>query len=146
YNPRRAGAGMRGSFSADNPPYGALLSYYVRTAAPSPLTIRISDSSGQAVAHVPAPAQSGISRAAWDLRADPPPQPAGRGGRSGAAGGEDEEGGGGRGGAQRGRPVAPGEYRAQLGRRSGETFTPMGEVQRVRVRALFTPPDSVRSQ
>ncbi len=141
YNPRRGGAGTRGGFASENPPYGALLSYYLRAAAPTPLTIRITNAAGEAIAHVNAPAQTGVSRVAWDLRADPPPTTAaagGRGGRAGGGGGEEEETGGGRGGPARGRPVSPGVYTAQLGRRTGDTFTPLGEAQRVTVRALFT--------
>ncbi len=140
YNVRRAGAGDRGSFNTANPPYGALLTYYVRTAAASPLTIRISNAAGEAVAHVNAPAQAGVRRVAWDLRSPPPRDStaAGRGGRAGGGGDEEGPPQGGRGGAA-GRPVPPGEYTAQLGRGMGASFTPMGSGQRFQVRAFIPP-------
>ena len=70
----------------------------------------------------------GLRRAAWNLRADPPassataPQPGARG--AGGFGG-----GRGRGGPPQGPLVAPGRYRATLGKQVGDTVTPLGPSQ-----------------
>ena len=149
YNLRRGGAGDRGGFTASNPPYGALLTYHVRNAAPNPYTIKIANAAGSPIAFVNAPAQNaGIRRVAWDLRQPPPPDTtaAGRGGRGGRGGGRGGGGGGdeegppqGRGGAG-GRPVPPGAYTAQLGQGTGASFRPIGDIQRFQVKALVQPP------
>jgi len=62
---------------------------------------------------------------AWNLRADPPPAA----GRAGGAGRENTPPAGGRGGPPQGPLVAPGRYRAQLGRQSGTEVTPLGQAQ-----------------
>jgi len=117
---------------AENPPYGAMIDYYLKTAASGPVVLEIVDSSGQTIRHfasddripvrdpnalnipaiwapVPEPlsAAAGMHRWIWDLRPTPAPATGGRGGRGAGGGG----GGFGRGGAP---AVAPGSYVVKL--------------------------------
>jgi photosystem II stability/assembly factor-like uncharacterized protein len=114
---------------AENPPGGAIIDYYLKSAPSGPVTIEILNSSGTAVrrfsssdpvapvnvstlavnavwqrALEPPSAAAGMHRFVWDLRPDPPPGGRGRGGRGGG-------GGGGRGGPP---PVAPGGFSVKL--------------------------------
>jgi photosystem II stability/assembly factor-like uncharacterized protein len=54
--------------AGQNPPYGALISYYLRTAPEGAVTIRILDAAGQVIRTLEGPRRAGISRVAWDLR------------------------------------------------------------------------------
>lgn len=87
------------TFTGANPPYGALISYYVPAKAAA-VKLQIFDGSGAFVRNIDSSADAGINRAVWDLR---------------YAGGERREGqrGGGRQGA-RGAQALPGEYTARL--------------------------------
>jgi photosystem II stability/assembly factor-like uncharacterized protein len=126
---------------AENPPTGAVIDYYLRTAASSPLTIEILNASGAVVRHYssadpasavnvntlavnavwqrapePPSAAAGLHRFVWDFRPDPPAGGGrGRGGRGGGGGG----GGGGRGGPP---PVAAANYTVRL-TANGKTMT-----------------------
>ncbi len=121
---------------AENPPIGAIVDYYLRSAATGPVTIEILNAAGAVVRHyssadpAPAPdpstlvvnavwqrpqeppsAAAGMHRFVWDFRPDPPPGGGrGRGGRGG---------GGGRGGPA---PMAPGTYSVRL-TVNGQSFT-----------------------
>jgi len=122
---------------AENPPNGAVLDYYLKTAAAGPVTIEILNASGATIrrfssadpappvdpgtlavnaiwqrAQDPPSAAAGMHRFVWDLRPTPPA--GGRGGRGGGGGG-----GGGRGGLP---PVAVGAYSVKL-TVNGQTFT-----------------------
>jgi len=66
-------------FIGDNPPYGAMLSYYLSEEAvgaiageedvdSAEITIRITDADGELVRRLEAPARMGVNRTAWDLR------------------------------------------------------------------------------
>ena len=115
---------------AENPPNGAIIDYYLTSAASGPVTLEILDGSGTVVRHYsssdPAPAvnvntlavnlvwsrpaealaaAAGAHRWVWDFRPDPPAGGRGRGGRGGGGGG------GGRGGLP---PVAPGGFSVKL--------------------------------
>jgi photosystem II stability/assembly factor-like uncharacterized protein len=60
-----------GKYSGPNPPYGALITYYLKTDPPSPkssVTIRILDKDGHLVRELEGPDQQGYNRVAWDLR------------------------------------------------------------------------------
>ena len=110
---------------AENPPNGAIIDYYLKTAASGPVTLEILDASGATIrrfssadpAAAPDPntlavnaiwqrvqeppsAAAGMHRFVWDLRPEAPQGPRGRGGR-----------GGGRGGLP---PVAPGSFSVKL--------------------------------
>jgi photosystem II stability/assembly factor-like uncharacterized protein len=114
----RAGGGDS-EFRAPNPPYGALLSYYL-PAESDGLHFQIQDSAGKITRNIVPPAgerSEGLHRIAWDLRADAPGGDTGAraGGRRGGGGGEGGgEGGGGRGGAARGAQVLPGVYTVKM--------------------------------
>ena len=116
--------------AAENPPTGAILDYYLKTAAGGPLMIEILNASGATIrsysssdpvpvvdpgtlavnaiwqrGQEPPSTTAGMHRFVWDLHPDPPA--GGRGGRGGRGGG----GGGGRGGLP---PVAPGSFSVKL--------------------------------
>jgi photosystem II stability/assembly factor-like uncharacterized protein len=55
-------------FRGENPPEGALLSYWVREVGEEPLKITIANADGQPVATLKPPAVPGLGRIAWDLR------------------------------------------------------------------------------
>ena len=123
---------------ADNPPGGAVIDYYLKTAASGPVTIEILNAGGSVIrrysssdpppvvdvntlavnlawSRLPEPlsAAAGMHRWVWDFRPDAPAGGRGRGGR-GAGGG-----GGGRGGPP---PVATGAYSVRL-TANGKTLT-----------------------
>jgi photosystem II stability/assembly factor-like uncharacterized protein len=110
---------------AANPPDGAVIDYYLKSAVPAPITLEILDAGGRPVRAYSSderlqpqspetlnvsllwrpmptvlPTAAGMHRWVWDLRPTPPP--GGRGGRGG---------GGGRGGLP---PSAPGTYTVKL--------------------------------
>jgi photosystem II stability/assembly factor-like uncharacterized protein len=121
-----AGIGaMAGNWTSPNPPYGALLTYNVKEALPTDgkLVITIADDTGRQVRRLEVDKQPGLRRVAWNLRTDPPPPSANQG--QGRGGG----GFGGRGGPPQGPLVAPGRYRATLGKLVGEAVTPIGPSQ-----------------
>ncbi len=98
----RSGGGET-EFTAPNPPYGAILNYYLREQAEEP-RIEVLDSAGKVIRTLggpQAPGNAGLHRIAWDLRAS------GTGGGGG--------GGRGRGGqGERGPQVLPGTYTVRL--------------------------------
>jgi photosystem II stability/assembly factor-like uncharacterized protein len=127
---------------AENPSYGAMIDYYLRTNVSGPVTIEIVDPAGDVIRRYssedkPAPVNletlnipaywvhqpetvstaAGMHQWIWDLRPTPPPRPAGGGGGGGFAG---------RGGASM---VLPGTYTIKLSV-GGKTYT-----QRLLVRA-----------
>jgi photosystem II stability/assembly factor-like uncharacterized protein len=116
---------------AENPPNGAIIDYYLKSAASGPVTLEILDPSGETVRRyssddkttpvnpdtlnipafwVPAPKSlpsvAGMHRWVWDLRPTPPPPRAGGGAGGGGGGG----GFGGRGGSL----ALPGMYTVKL--------------------------------
>ena len=121
--PGTAGIGaMSGNWTAPNPPYGAVFTYSVNAKLPDAekLVLTISDDSGRQVRRLDLDKTSGLRRVAWNLRTDPPPvNPADQGRGGGGFGG-------GRGGNQ-GTPVAPGRYRATIGRLAGDKVAPIGQ-------------------
>jgi hypothetical protein len=113
---------------AENPPVGAIIDYYLKSAAKSPVILEIVDAAGQTIrryasddsvdpalpdtlvvnavwqrAQVPPSTDAGMHRFVWDFRPTPPQ--GGRGGRGGGGGG------GGRGAAP---PSPPGDYTVKL--------------------------------
>ena len=141
-----------GNVATPNPPYGAVVTYSIGQPLPADakLVLNVADASGRAVRRMELPRDPGLHRAAWNLRADPPP-PTSEGGRGGRGGpplprqaeddgeGDEQEqeppAGGGRGQAQ-GQPVPAGRYRVTLARVSGDTVTPIGQPQTLSVVAL----------
>src|SRR5215467_12250430 len=88
-------------FAAANPPYGAVIDYYLKSAPKADVKVTIADKSGQAVRELKGGKEPGLNRLEWDLRMTPPttPEP-----------GEQE----GFFGAPRGPRVAPGEYAVKV--------------------------------
>jgi photosystem II stability/assembly factor-like uncharacterized protein len=85
-------------FVAENPPYGAIVTYFAGKVSARGAAIDILNSAGKVVRTMRnLPVEPGLNRTAWDLRTDVP-----------------TSGGGGRGGQARGVLVAPGEYTIRL--------------------------------
>jgi photosystem II stability/assembly factor-like uncharacterized protein len=55
----------------DNPPYGAGINYFLKSAPAGSVTITIQDSKGQTVRTLNAPRTPGLNRVYWDLRDTP---------------------------------------------------------------------------
>lgn len=83
-------------FAAPNPPYGAVINYYVKDKPKDEVKLTITDQTGAVVRDLKGPKEAGLSRVVWDLRLEPPAVP--------------QEGQGGGGGAPRGPRVQPGVY------------------------------------
>jgi photosystem II stability/assembly factor-like uncharacterized protein len=67
----------QGAYSGENPPFGAILSYYLPKGAQQ-VTLTVADAAGDVVRRLEAPATGGvIHRVAWDLRHEPPGLPGG---------------------------------------------------------------------
>jgi hypothetical protein len=136
-----AGLGaMAGNWTAPNPPFGAVFTFNLRQDVPdsAKLVMTISDEAGKQIRRFDVPKGVGLRRVAWNLRAEAPADGAGRAGEAGRAGGAGGEQagrggagaqGGGRGGPPQGPLVAPGRYRAQLGKQVGNDVTAMGQSQ-----------------
>ncbi|MEI6667060.1 MAG: hypothetical protein WCP29_02810 [Acidobacteriota bacterium] len=107
-------AGSAGMFRASerdwiapNPPAGAYLDLYLKTAATQPVVVTISDKAGKTVRTMRAPrVGAGVTRMIWDLRSDNPSAPPPAAGGRGAAGGE---------AALPGMEDVPAEIRARFG-------------------------------
>ncbi len=113
--------GGRRMFEGPNPPYGALIDFYLKSAPTDTNhpTITVTDASGKTIRDIRCPSgearelsaespdsstcslKPGINRVAWDLRYDPPAPP-------------QREGAGGGGGLQHGPLVEPGQYSVKL--------------------------------
>jgi photosystem II stability/assembly factor-like uncharacterized protein len=100
------------TFSAQNPPSGALIDYYLKSDVNGPIVITIADKSGKTIRTIRSTAnKAGVNRVVWDLRYDPPtPAPGtgpGGGGGFGRGSGGGQAAGGGQGrGAASGQPAA----------------------------------------
>ena len=107
-----------GDFTSPNPPYGALFTYNVAQAigGDAKLALNILDAQGTQVRRLTLDAGPGLHRVAWDLRGEPPARGAGA-----------DQGFGGFGRGNQAPPVTQGRYRAQLGRLTGDQFTPIGQ-------------------
>jgi hypothetical protein len=57
--------------AGQNPPYGALLDYYLKTAPRGDVSIAVQDASGRTVRTLTGGKQPGINRVVWDLRFTP---------------------------------------------------------------------------
>jgi len=98
-------------WTGENPPAGALITYFLKTQPSGEVNITISDKDGRTVRRLRRVSDdAGLNRVAWDLRTDAPPGTAG-GGRGG-------RGGGGGGGAQPGAADADTSLAAVRARRA----------------------------
>jgi hypothetical protein len=90
------------TYSAQNPPYGAYIDYYLKADANGPVIITVADKSGKTIRTIRSMAnKAGVNRTLWDLRYDPA-QGAGPGG--GFGGGGQGRGAGGRAAQAAGQP------------------------------------------
>jgi hypothetical protein len=97
----------------ENPPPGSAITYYLGAAATGGVKITITDVDGKAVRTLTGPGRTGLNRARWDLRGEPPPR------REGAPPPQP--------GAQppQGPPVAPGTYLVKLANAGKELVKPV---------------------
>jgi len=118
-------------WTAPNPPYGAIMTYHLREAAPAGTqwAIQIADAGGAVVRRLDLNATAGVHRVVWNLTGTPPAPPAGA---EPVAGGR----GGGRGGGAAGAAVAHGRYTATIGKIVNGAFTAVGPSQTFAVRPL----------
>jgi len=116
------------TFTAQNPPNGAMIDFYLKEDARGPIIITVADKSGKTIRTIrSAQAKAGVNRVIWDLRHDSPrmtPETlgaamgAGGAGGPGAGGGRGFGGGGGGFGGGQGRGAQAGG--AQAGGATGE--------------------------
>jgi hypothetical protein len=123
FNERNQVRAAWGDQAEANPPFGAALTYHLREPLPpgAELVLTIRDGGGDQVRRLPLPSSTGVRRATWDLRRDPPPAPAGRAGRGGGRGGR----------GRQGEMVPAGRYTATLERWEGGQATALGSPQDV---------------
>jgi len=62
------------AFVAPNPPFGAVISYYLKDKVTEEATIVIEDMEGKRIRELKGTGESGINRVTWDLRYSDPPQ------------------------------------------------------------------------
>jgi len=92
-------------FTAQNPPGGALIDYYLKADVNGPIVITVADKSGKTIRTIRSTAnKAGVNREVWDLRYDPPTPAPGAG--PGGGGGFGRGGGPGAGGGGQGRGAA----------------------------------------
>jgi photosystem II stability/assembly factor-like uncharacterized protein len=58
-----------------NPPYGASINYYLRSAPTADVQIEIADKNGQLIRSIKGTKQAGVNRLWWDLKYEPTRQP-----------------------------------------------------------------------
>jgi photosystem II stability/assembly factor-like uncharacterized protein len=113
---------------APNPPAGAWINVYLKSAPKGPVVITVADKAGRTVRTLRAAGAAGMNRYVWNLRHDPPGAPAagpaGRGGGPGPGGAAPPAGmgAGGRGGGTQGPLVLPGDYTVNV-EAAGRTMT-----------------------
>jgi hypothetical protein len=126
-------ATLGGNVASPNPPIGANFTYSVGQAIPdgTDLVLTVKDARGRVVRTMTLDKTPGLRRTLWNMREDPAAPAAGAGRGAGGAG-FPGGGRGGRGGGQ-GSMVESGTFHAQLGKKVGETITPIGAMQTFRV-------------
>jgi hypothetical protein len=75
YNPLGLFEASSGEYVAENPPFGAIVNYYLRepvSGAGASVVMVVRDGDGELVAEVEAQNQAGIQRGVWNLRGQPP--------------------------------------------------------------------------
>jgi photosystem II stability/assembly factor-like uncharacterized protein len=92
-------------FTAPNPPYGAVINYYLKDKPKDDVKITITNSAGTVVRDLKGPKEAGLSRVVWDLRLNSPAPPP-EGGGEGAGGGFF--------GQSRGPRLPPGSYNIKI--------------------------------
>lgn len=111
------------TYIGQNPPYGAVISYYLKSESKQDVTIAIADRSGKVIREIGnAPKEAGVNRAVWDLRYDPATPAASDRAARGFGGG-----GGGRFGFRGSAMAVPGEYTVTINA-GGQTMTKTARV------------------
>ncbi|HKY04022.1 MAG TPA: hypothetical protein VJQ56_03985, partial [Blastocatellia bacterium] len=112
-------------FSAPNPPYNAVIAYYLKSKPAGDVKVTILDKDGKVVREGAGVKEAGINRMGWDLRhGQPVPQ---------------QQGGGGGGGfIPRGPRVQPGEYtvRVSVGQHQVSKTVRVEDDPRIRITAV----------
>ena len=62
-------------FVAPNPPFGAIINYYLKEKPKEDVKVIIQNSEGQKVRELKGAKEAGVNRITWDLRYGPPPSP-----------------------------------------------------------------------
>ena len=126
------------NIGSPNPPFGAILSYYLRDDAPTEgadaphMVLQIADTSGRLVRQLDVSSKSGLHRTAWDLRESAVQNVPGT--TAGVLLGASVLAGGGRGGrGGRGSMVKAGTYTVTLGKLAAGMLAPIGQPQKVEV-------------
>jgi photosystem II stability/assembly factor-like uncharacterized protein len=100
------------TFTAPNPPAGAMIDYYLKSDVQGPITITVADRSGKTIRTIRSAAnRAGVNRATWDLRYDGAQIVGGPGGFGGRG-----PGGSGRGGPQQQPPPGAAAIEEFIGR------------------------------
>ncbi len=146
--PTRYGIGDK-VYVGPNPPYGALLSYFLKEEVPeeTPLKVEILDAEGVVLRTLEdLPRKPGVARTSWDLNLEPPTPRKPKPPKAEAKKGEEEQ-------AERGPSgprVPPGRYRARLvlGEESFEesfdvVSNPAAAIDDAELRAQFTMTKSI---
>src|SRR4029078_7503745 len=111
-------------WTGENPPQGALITYYLKTQPPGEVNITITNKNNRVVRRMRRVADdAGINRVVWDLRHDTPPGAGGggRGGRGGGGGAAGASTEGPQGGAAQDTSLAAFRARRAAAAASGET-------------------------
>ena len=83
------------TYRAENPPDGAMLTYFLKAQPPTEVNVSIADKDGRVVRRMNRVLDdAGLNRVSWDLRYDAAPGGGGGGGRGRGAGSDDAEAGG----------------------------------------------------
>ncbi|MBI4471446.1 MAG: glycosyl hydrolase [Acidobacteria bacterium] len=115
-----------GNETTPNPPYGSLITYYLRGDSEKAV-LTVTDASGKTIRTLDAPGAAGIHRVAWDLREQPrPPETNPDEGPPARSGNQ----------MQPGPPVSAGKYKITLGRIVNGVMTTLGPAQEIEI----TPP------
>jgi len=110
-----------GEYAAENPPFGAIVNYYLReqvSGAGASVTMVVRDAGGAVVAEVPAVNEPGVQRSVWNLRSQPPQTEGQEGQRRGGRGGS---------------LVEPGSYTVTLEARVGDEVRQLAGPTTIRV-------------
>jgi photosystem II stability/assembly factor-like uncharacterized protein len=115
-----------GNFTMPNPPFGAILHYYlcedITQNDSDKIMLAITDAKGEPVRQMTGPTTAGLHRVVWDLRRSPQPQ--------------EQEGRQGRHRSQAGALVEPGEYTISLLKVANSQETILGKSQTIQVKSL----------
>ena len=142
YDELRYVVAAHGNYTTQNPPFGAMLTYYLRDGIAegegSRVVLTIADSDGNPVRQIVGPTAAGLHRVTWDLRRGPArSEGSSEGGRRGR-----------RGGRRSGPLVRPGQYRIILTKTVDGEETTLAEPQTIEVVPLLreATPDNLRQQ